>query len=118
MILWALEFNVERVIFLRSFSVSVHPDAGRATAKQPRRLQQFSEFKMSTGGEGGGNVYLIKIKTEMKKHKVLFATSHANKGLNRTHHLQFHGVRTKKSLASIPRVSLGSVPVNIPGDWD
>lgn len=70
------------------------------------------------GGRGGGNVYLIKIKTEMKKHKVLFATSHANKGLNRTHHLQFHGVRTKKSLASIPRVSLGSVPVNIPGDWD
>ena len=45
---------------------------------------------------GGANVYLIKIKTEMKKHKVLFATSHANKGLNRTHAFTIPRCKNKK----------------------
>ena len=58
MILWVLEFNVERVIFLQSFSVSVHPDAGRATAKQPRRLQQLCRIQYVYPGRGGGGFLL------------------------------------------------------------
>ena len=90
MILWVLEFNDEGVIFMQSFSVSVHPDEQRRNSRDG--YNSFAEFNMSTGGD----VYLIKIKTEMKKHKVLFATSHANKGLNRTHAFTIPRCKNKK----------------------
>ena len=46
MILWVLEFNDEGVIFLQSFSVSVHPDEQRRNSRDG--YNSFAEFSMST----------------------------------------------------------------------
>ena len=46
MILWVLEFNDEGVIFMQSFSVSVHPDEQRRNSRDG--YNSFAEFSMST----------------------------------------------------------------------